>query len=256
MKTKRIIAALDIRDGRVVKGVQFINIRDIGDPVEAALAYQAAGIDEIVLLDINATYENRGTVISLVSDVAAVLTIPFTVSGGIRSLEDASALRNAGADKICVGSAAIADPSLISVLAEKFGSSAVAVSIDAKRAGGGWLVYTHGGRTPTETDAIAWAAESARRGAGEIVLTSMDCDGAGNGYDIALTRAAAQASGIPIVASGGAGCIEHFAEALTEGCADAALAATLFHDKIIEIPVLKEALRQRGIPVRIQNGKL
>jgi cyclase len=246
MPNKRIFAALDIRDGRVVKGVQFGDLRDIGDPVEAAKAYQAAGADEIALLDINATHENRGTMIGLVSRVAAVLSIPFTVSGGVRTLDDFAVLLDAGADKVCVGSAALAEPALVRAAADRFGSHRVGVTVDAKRDGGAWVCYTHGGRIPTSWDAVAFAREVARNGAGELVLNSMDNDGMRNGFDIALTKAVCDTVRIPVVASSGAGCIRHFVDVFAQTGADAALGATVFHDDIINIAELKRVLAGHG----------
>jgi len=250
MTCKRIFAALDIRDGRVVKGVKFSDLRDIGDPVEAAGAYQAAGADEIAFLDINATHEGRGTMIDMAAKVAAVLDIPFTVSGGVRTLDDFAALLDAGADKVCFGSAALADPSLIARAAERFGSAKVGVTIDARRDGGRWICYTHGGRMPTEWEAVAFAAEAARLGAGEIVLNSMDTDGMKTGFDIPLTKAVTDAVDIPVVASSGAGSIRHFIDVFQKTNAAAALGATVFHDSIIGIKQLKQELAAHGIAVR------
>lgn len=252
MFTKRIIPCLDVNRGRVVKGVNFVDLKDAGDPVEIARAYDAAGADELVFLDITASCENRDTVTDMVRAVASSVFIPFTVGGGIRTVEDFKALLREGADKISINSSAINDPTLISRAAEKFGSQCVVVAIDAKRrADGGWNVYKNGGRIDVGLDAVEWAAEAEKRGAGEILLTSMNCDGAKNGYDLALTRAVADAVKIPVIASGGAGTKEHFYEALTEGGADAALAASLFHYKELEIQDLKEYLSGRGVPVRL-----
>ncbi len=252
MFAKRIIPCLDVKDGRVVKGVSFVNLVDAGDPVECAKAYDREQADELVFLDITATHEARGTMIDMVERVASSIFIPFTVGGGIRSVEDFTALLRAGADKISVNSAAVRDPGLISRAAEKFGSQCVVVAIDAKRTqGGGFEVYLNGGRIGTGIDAVGWAREAERRGAGEILLTSMDCDGQKSGYDLELTRAVAKAVGIPVIASGGAGTPEHFYDALTAGQADAALAASLFHFKELSIPALKEYLSGRGVPVRL-----
>ena len=252
MFAKRIIPCLDVKDGRVVKGVSFVNLVDAGDPVECAKAYDREQADELVFLDITATHEARGTMIDMVKRVASSIFIPFTVGGGIRSVEDFTALLRAGADKISVNSAAVRDPGLISRAAEKFGSQCVVVAIDAKRTqGGGFEVYLNGGRIGTGIDAVGWAREAERRGAGEILLTSMDCDGQKSGYDLELTRAVAKAVGIPVIASGGAGTPEHFYDALTAGQADAALAASLFHFKELSIPALKEYLSGRGVPVRL-----
>ena len=252
MFAKRIIPCLDVKDGRVVKGGSFVNLVDAGDPVECAKAYDREQADELVFLDITATHEARGTMIDMVERVASSIFIPFTVGGGIRSVEDFTALLRAGADKISVNSAAVRDPDLISRAAEKFGSQCVVVAIDAKRTqGGGFEVYLNGGRIGTGMDAVGWACEAERRGAGEILLTSMDCDGQKSGYDLELTRAIAKAVGIPVIASGGAGTPEHFYDALTAGQADAALAASLFHFKELSIPALKEYLSGRGVPVRL-----
>ena len=233
MFTKRIIPCLDVSNGRVVKGIHFVNLRDAGDPVLAAEAYDRAGADELVFLDITATPDARGTVTDMVRRVAEKVFIPFTVGGGIRTVEDFKSLLREGADKISVNSAAISRPELISEAAEKFGSQCVVVAIDARRRsdGSGWNIYKNGGRIDTGLDAVEWALRAERLGAGEILLTSMDCDGTKNGYDLALTRTIAEQVGIPVIASGGAGEKEHFYEALTEGQADAALAASLFHYK-------------------------
>ncbi len=252
MFTKRIIPCLDVKNGRVVKGINFVNLKDAGDPVEVAAAYDQAGADELVFLDITASSDARATAVDMVRKVAEKVFIPFTVGGGIRTVEDFKALLREGADKISINSSAINDPTLISRAAEKFGSQCVVVAIDAKRrADGGWNVYKNGGRIDVGLDAVEWAAEAEKRGAGEILLTSMNCDGAKNGYDLALTRAVADAVKIPVIASGGAGTKEHFYEALTEGGADAALAASLFHYKELEIQDLKEYLSGRGVPVRL-----
>lgn len=253
MFTKRIIPCLDVKDGRVVKGVNFVDLKDAGDPVEIAAAYDRAGADEVVFLDITASSDNRNTVIDMVRQVAANVFIPFTVGGGIRTVDDFRMLLREGADKISINSAAINNPDLITEAADKFGSQCVVVAIDAKRRADktGWNVYKNGGRIDVGLDAIEWAMEAERRGAGEILLTSMDCDGTKAGYDIALTRQIAEHVSIPVIASGGAGTKEHFYDALTEGKADAALAASLFHYKELEIMELKEYLRDRDVSVRI-----
>lgn len=251
MYAKRIIPCLDVKDGRVVKGVSFVNLRDAGDPVECAVAYDKKGADELVLLDITATHEGRGTMVDIVSRVADSIFIPFTVGGGIRTVEDFKELLRAGADKISVNSAAVRNPDLLSEAAERFGSQCVVCAIDAKRrASGGWEVYLNGGRLPTGIDAVEWACEARRRGAGEILLTSMDCDGQKTGYDLELTRAVSERVDIPVIASGGAGALEHFYDALTVGQADAVLAASLFHFNEIPIAELKAYLAEKGIPVR------
>ena len=252
MFTKRIIPCLDVNDGRVVKGVNFVNLRDAGDPVEIAKAYDAAGADEVVFLDITASNEARETVVDMVRAVAANVFIPFTVGGGIRTVEDFRRLLREGADKISVNSAAIDRPALLSEAADKFGSQCVVLAIDAKRReGGGWNIYKHGGRLDTGIDAVEWAVQAEKLGAGEILLTSMDCDGTKAGYDLELTRAIADAVSIPVIASGGAGTMEHFYEALTTGGADAALAASLFHYKELEIMQVKRYLADKGVPVRL-----
>jgi cyclase len=252
MFTKRIIPCLDVKNGRVVKGVNFVNLQDAGNPVEIAAAYDAAGADELVFLDITATSDARKTVVDMVRRVAEKVFIPFTVGGGIRTTDDFKALLREGADKIAINSAAVNHPELIQDAAEKFGSQCVVVAIDARRRedGSGWNVYKNGGRIDTGLDAIAWAKKADALGAGEILLTSMDCDGTKAGYDIALTRQIADAVSIPVIASGGAGTKEHFFEALTVGGADAALAASLFHYKELEISEVKEYLAGRGVPVR------
>lgn len=253
MFTKRIIPCLDVNGGRVVKGVHFVHLRDAGDPVEIAAAYDKAGADELVFLDITASSDARDTVIDMVEKVASQVFIPFTVGGGIRTVEDFRRILRAGADKISVNSAAIDNPRLISDAAEKFGSQCVVLAIDAKRRadGSGWNVYKHGGRIDTGLDALEWAVKGNELGAGEILLTSMDCDGTKAGYDCELTRQVSEHVSIPVIASGGAGKKEHFYDALTEGKADAALAASLFHFRELEISDLKHYLRDRGIPVRI-----
>ncbi len=251
MYAKRIIPCLDVKMGRVVKGVSFVNLRDAGDPVECAIEYDKKGADELVLLDITATHEGRGTMVDIVRRVADSIFIPFTVGGGISGVEDFTQLLRAGADKISVNSAAVRNPQLINDAAYKFGSQCVVCAIDAKRkAEGGWEVYLNGGRIPTGIDAVKWAEEAVKRGAGEILLTSMDCDGQKKGYDIELTRAVSERVGVPVIASGGAGAKEHFYDAFTVGKADAVLAASLFHFNEIPIGELKEYLRDRDIPVR------
>lgn len=253
MFTKRIIPCLDVNAGRVVKGVNFVNLRDAGDPVEIAGAYDQAGADEVVFLDITASSDNRSTVVDMVRAVASQVFIPFTVGGGIRTVEDFRTLLREGADKISVNSAAIANPGLVHDAAMKFGSQCVVVAIDAKRRadGSGWNIYKNGGRVDMGIDAVEWAVEAERLGAGELLLTSMDCDGTKAGYDIELTRAVADAVRIPVIASGGAGTKEHFYEALTAGGADAALAASLFHYKELEIEEVKRYLKGRGVSVRL-----
>ena len=253
MFTKRIIPCLDVHNGRVVKGVNFVNLQDAGDPVEIAAAYDKAGADEVVFLDITASSDTRNTVVDLVRRVAENVFIPFTVVGGIRTVEDFRALLREGADKISINSSAINRPELISEAADKFGSQCVVVAIDAKRRadGSGWNIYKNGGRIDTGLDALEWAEKVNRMGAGEILLTSMDCDGTKAGYDIELTRQIGELVSIPVIASGGAGTREHFYEALTEGKADAALAASLFHYKELEIRDLKRYLADKGVSVRL-----
>ena len=252
MFTKRIIPCLDVNGGRVVKGVNFVNLIDAGDPVEIAAAYDKAGADELVFLDITASSDNRGTVVDMVRRVAEKVFIPFTVGGGIRTVEDFKVLLREGADKISINSSAINTPELISNAADRFGSQCVVVAIDARRRedGSGWNVYKNGGRIDTGLDAIEWAMKADKMGAGEILLTSMDCDGTKAGYDIELTRLISQNVSIPVIASGGAGTKDHFYDALTDGCADAALAASLFHFKELEIMDLKNYLADRGVSVR------
>lgn len=252
MFTKRIIPCLDVNDGRVVKGINFVNLRDAGDPVEVAAAYDKAGADEVVFLDITASSDHRATVVDMVRKVAEKVFIPFTVGGGIRTVEDFKVLLREGSDKISINSSAINTPELIGNAADKFGSQCVVVAIDARRRedGSGWNVYKNGGRIDTGLDAVEWAMKANRLGAGEILLTSMDCDGTKAGYDIELTRQIADNVSIPVIASGGAGTKEHFYEALTEGHADAALAASLFHYKELEIMDLKNYLADRGVSVR------
>lgn len=253
MHTKRVIPCLDVKDGRVVKGIQFLNLKDAGDPAEVAAAYDREGADEVVFLDINASADNRATQLEWVRQVAGKVFIPFTVGGGIRTVEDFKAILREGADKIAVNSAAIMNPDLISEAADKFGSQCVVVAIDAKRRedGSGWTVYKNGGRVDMGLDAVEWAARAERLGAGEILLTSMDCDGTKAGYDLELTRTVAEAVNIPVIASGGAGISEHFYEALTDAKAEAVLAASLFHYKELEIMQLKKYLHSRGVSVRL-----
>lgn len=251
MYAKRIIPCLDVNNGRVVKGTSFVNLRDAGDPVEAAVEYDKQGADELVLLDITASAQARGTIIDIVSKVADQIFIPFTVGGGIRTVDDFTALLRAGADKVSVNSAALKKPAIIREAAKKFGSQCVVCAIDAKRREeGGWTVYLNGGRVDTGKDAVEWAKEATQLGAGEILLTSMDCDGVKNGYDLELTAAVSESVNIPVIASGGAGKPEHFYDAFTDGRADAVLAASLFHFGEITIPELKAYLANRGIPVR------
>ena len=252
MYAKRIIPCLDVKNGRVVKGVNFVNLTDAGDPVECAKVYDKAGADELVFLDITATSDARETVTDMVKAVAQNVFIPFTVGGGIRSVEDFRKILNAGADKVSVNSAAVRNPSLISEAAEKFGRQCVVCAIDAKRkAGGGWEVYLNGGRLNTGIDALEWAKRAEDLGAGEILLTSMDCDGTKDGYNLELTRAVSENAKIPVIASGGAGKPEHFLDAFRKGKADAVLAASLFHFKEIEISDLKKYLRDNGESVRL-----
>lgn len=252
MLSKRIIPCLDVKAGRVVKGINFVNLIDAGDPVKVAKAYSEAGADEIVFLDITASSDERDIILEVVEKTASEVFIPLTVGGGIRSLEDIRRILNAGADKISINSAAIQMPELINQGAQRFGNQCIVVAIDAKRTEkGGFEVYSHGGRVPVGLDAIEWAIEAEKRGAGEILLTSMDCDGTKAGYDLALTRAVSEAVSIPVIASGGAGTPKHFLEAFKEGKADAALAASLFHFKELEIKNLKGYLKAEGIPVRL-----
>ena len=252
MLTKRIIPCLDVNNGRVVKGINFVNLKDAGDPVSVGEAYSRAGADELVFLDITASNERRATVADMVREVAKKVFIPFTVGGGIRTVDDVRAILREGADKVAVNSAAIDRPELIAEAAEKFGSQCVVLAIDAKRRedGSGWSVYKFGGRIDMGLDAVEWAKKGVELGAGEILLTSMDCDGTKNGYDIELTRAVADAVSVPVIASGGAGELSHFYDALTAGGADAALAASLFHYKELEINQVKEYLKGKGVPVR------
>ncbi len=250
MHYKRIIPCLDVDAGRVVKGTQFIDLRDAGDPVELAAHYDRTGADEVIFLDITATHDKRETVTELARRTATDVFVPFTIGGGIRSVEDAQAVLDAGADKVSVNSAAVARPQLVGELAEQFGAQCVVLAIDARRNGDFWEVVVAGGRTPTGNDAVAWAREAVERGAGEILLTSMDRDGTGAGYDLALTRAVGDAVSVPVIASGGAGTLDHLADALEEGGADAALAASIFHFGTFTVPEAKEHLIARGVPVR------
>ena len=252
MFAKRIIPCLDLKNGRVVKGEKFLDLRDAGDPVEAAVEYDRQRADELVLLDIMASADARDIMSEIVTRVAESIFIPFTVGGGIRTVEDFTRILRAGADKVAVNSAALRNPALIREAAEKFGSQCVVVAMDAKRRPeGNWTVYLNGGRIDTGKDAVQWAAEAEGLGAGEILLTSMDADGTKAGYDLALTRAVSEAVNIPVIASGGAGAMEHFYDAFTEGKADAVLAASLFHFKEMAVPQVKEYLRGRGISVRL-----
>lgn len=265
MLAKRIIPCLDIANGRVVKGVHFLHLRDAGDPVEQARIYDAAGADELVFLDISATAEGRATVVDTVRKVAEQVFLPLAVGGGIRAVDDMRKLLLAGADKVSVNSAAVRNPTLLSDGAERFGAQCVVLAIDARRITperraaapvvDRWEVVVDGGRTPTGIDAVEWAVRGVNAGAGEILLTSMDADGTLDGYDIELTRAVAGAVNVPVIASGGAGTMDHFAGVLTEGCADAALAASLFHDGKLSIPELKQYLAGKGIPVRIDTAE-
>ncbi len=255
MHTKRIIPCLDVKNGRVVKGVNFINFRDAGDPAEVGAAYDRSGADELVFLDITASSDARATAVEMVRKVAEKVFIPFTVGGGIRTVEDFKAILREGADKVSVNSAAIMNPQLIADAADKFGSQCVVVAIDAKRrdGGSGWNIYKNGGRIDMGIDAVEWAMKAEKLGAGEILLTSMDCDGTKAGYDLELTRSISENVSIPVIASGGAGTMEHFYEAFTVGKADAALAASLFHFKEMEIRELKHYLREKGISVRLNT---
>jgi cyclase len=255
MLAKRIIPCLDVKDGRVVKGVNFVNLADAGDPVEQARVYDREGADELVLLDITASFERRSTMLSVVERVAQEIFIPFCVGGGIRTIEDIRATLRAGADKVSLNSAAVRQPSLITEGARQFGSQCIVVAIDPRWVNGRWEVYIDGGRVPTGLDAIEWARKVESLGAGEILLTSMDRDGTQSGYDIPLTRAVAEAVSIPVIASGGAGKVEHFAEVLIEGGADAALAASLFHYRRVSIAEVKQHLRERGVPVRLGENE-
>lgn len=252
MITKRIIPCLDVKDGRVVKGVQFVQLRDAGDPVELAKFYDEQGADELVFLDISASHEGRKTMVEVVEKVAAQLAIPFTVGGGIHSLEEMKTILRAGADKVSLNTAAVRNPQLITEGADFFGSQCIVVAIDAKydEAIGSWRVYTHGGRKATDLEVVEWAKEAVRRGAGEILLTSMDCDGEKNGFDIELTRKVSEAVPVSVIASGGAGKAEHFLEVFEKGKADAALAASIFHYKETSVKEVKAYLKERGVNVR------
>ncbi|MDD5556729.1 MAG: imidazole glycerol phosphate synthase subunit HisF [bacterium] len=250
MLAKRIIPCLDVRDGRVVKGINFVRLRDAGDPAEAARAYDEAGADELVFLDITASAEERGTILDVVRRTAEMVFTPLTVGGGVRSLEDIRALLLAGADKVSINTAAVEEPDFVSAAARAFGSQCIVLAIDARRRDRGWEVCTHGGRTATGLDAVLWARRGARCGAGEILLTSMDADGTGNGYDIELTRRVAEAVPVPLIASGGAGTLEHLREALADGKADAALAASIFHFGTYTIRQAKAYLRGKGVEIR------
>jgi len=248
---RRIIPCLDVDAGRVVKGTQFVDLRDAGDPAELAARYDAEGADELVFLDITASHEDRDILLDAVRRTADALFIPLTVGGGLRTLDDIESLLRAGADKVSLNTAALADPALVTAAAERFGEQCIVVAIDARREGEGWGVYTHGGRRPTGRDAIAWAREATGRGAGEVLLTSMDRDGTGDGYDIPLTAAVSRAVPVPVIASGGAGHPEHLREVLVEGCADAALAASIFHFSAHPLAATKAYLRDHDVPVRL-----
>ena len=250
MLTRRLIVCLDVKGGRVVKGVQFEGLRDVGDPVELALRYEQAGADEVTFLDISASGEERGTLWDLVQRTAERLFIPLTVGGGVRTADDVGRALRAGADKVSINSAAVARPEVLTECAERFGAQCVVASIDAKREGNGWRVYTHGGKRPTDLEAVAWARECVKRGAGEILLTSIDRDGARSGYDLELTRAVAEGVDVPVIASGGAGSAAHVQAALKEGKADAALVAGILHDGVTTVGAIKELLRGSGLPVR------
>ena len=252
MLTKRVIPCLDVKDGRVVKGVRFVDLRDAGDPVEAALAYDGQGADELVFLDITASHENRQIMLDVVSRTAEGIYIPLTVGGGIRSVEDVRMLLRAGADKVSLNTAALDNPRIVREAAERFGSQCIVIAIDARQENGGFGVYTHGGRRPTGRDAIAWAREAEALGAGEILLTSMDRDGTRDGYDLELTRAMAESVSVPVIASGGAGTLEHLWEGLAVGRADAVLAASIFHFGTYSIAEAKRYLRSRGVEVRLE----
>lgn len=252
MVTKRIIPCLDVKDGRVVKGIQFVQLKDAGDPVELARVYDEQGADELVFLDISASNEGRKTMVDVVKSVASELAIPFTVGGGINSLEDMKRILRAGADKVSLNTAAVLNPELIREGANFFGSQCIVIAIDAKydESLGSWRVYTHGGRNATELEVIEWAKEAVRLGAGEILLTSMDSDGEKQGFNLKLTSAVSEAVSVPVIASGGAGCAEHFAEAFIEGKADAALAASIFHYKETSVAEVKSYLKEKGVHVR------
>jgi imidazole glycerol-phosphate synthase subunit HisF len=254
MTNKRIIPCLDFKDGRVVKGVHFVNLRDAGDPVENAQLYEAEGADELVFLDISATIEGRATIVEAARKVAQQVSIPFAIGGGVRAVKDVQRLLDAGAQKVGINTAAVRTPELISEAAAKFGSQAIVVAVDAKQIADDplrWEVYVSGGQKPTGLDAIEWSVKVVELGAGEILLTSIDADGTLAGYDIPLTRTVAEAVSVPVIASGGAGKLEHFAQALTEGKADAALAASLFHDRVLSVREVKEYLSEKDIPVKL-----
>lgn len=258
MLAKRIIPCLDVKEGRVVKGVNFVNLRDAGDPVEQARVYDAQGADELVFLDISATHEGRQTMIDVVKEVAVEVFMPFTVGGGVRTVDDVRNLLLAGADKVSINSAAVRTPEILTAGAERFGSQCIVLAVDAKRVGGDplrWEVYISGGRVATGLDAVEWCRRGVELGAGEVLLTSMDSDGTLGGYDVELTRAVAEAVPVPVIASGGAGTPAHFAEVLTVGKADAALAASLFHDRVLSIGELKDYLASQGIVVRRREGQ-
>jgi len=250
---KRVIPCLDVKDGRVVKGVQFLDLRDAGDPVAAAQAYDAQGADELVFLDITASHEGRAIMLDVVRRTAEGIYMPLTVGGGIRGVDDIRTLLRAGADKVSLNTAALERPQVIREAAERFGSQCIVVAIDAKRSNGGWTVYSHGGRRPASREAVAWAREAESLGAGEILLTSMDRDGTQDGYDLELTRAVAEAVSVPVIASGGVGTLEHLREGLVEGKADAALAASIFHFGTHTVRDAKAYLRDRGVPVRLEE---
>lgn len=259
MLAKRIIPCLDVKEGRVVKGVRFVGLRDAGDPVEAARRYDAMGADEIAFLDITASHEDRGTLVDVVERTAEMIFTPLTVGGGIRTEADIEALLDAGADKVCINTAAVTEPLFVKRASERWGAQAVVVAVDARRREGGasgWTVFTHGGRRDTGLDVVAWAKVMVAHGAGEILLTSMDRDGTLDGYDLALTRAVSDAVSVPVIASGGVGTLEHLRAGLVEGGADAALAASIFHDRVYTIAEAKEYLAQHGVPVRITRPGL
>ncbi len=256
MLAKRIIPCLDVTGGRVVKGVQFVDLIDAGDPVECAKAYEAQGADELIFLDITASSDERNTMVDIVRSVAEQVFMPLTVGGGIRTPADVRNMLNAGADKVSFNTAAIMNPDILNECSEQFGSQCTVLAIDARRndandASKGWNVYTHGGRKPTELDAVEWAKKGVSRGAGEILLTSMDCDGTKDGYDLELTRAVSEAVGVPVIASGGAGTKDHFVDAVTKGRADAVLAASLFHFGELTVGELKEYMQSKGVTVRL-----
>jgi cyclase len=258
MLAKRIIPCLDVKDGRVVKGVHFVNLRDAGDPVENARLYNAEGADELVFLDITASPEGRATTVEMVRQVAVEVFMPFAVGGGVRTVEDARQLLLAGADKVSINTAAVRRPELLTEAAERFGSQCVVIAVDAKRVSEDplrWEVYVNGGRTPTGLDGLEWTVRAVEMGAGEVLLTSMDADGTLAGYDLELTRAVAEAVPVPVIASGGAGTLAHFAEVLTEGKADAALAASLFHDRVLSVAEVKSYLAEQGVPIRLTEAK-